>query len=279
LQPVTIRLFLAHGEPNGLRTAEISNWTGKAIACPRNKLIDLFAREEIKKAGVYCLTGTDPDSGDPALYIGEAESVGKRLKSHSDKDNWVHVVAFVSKDENLTKAHVKYLEGKLIKRAIEAGKAKLQNSTSSGAKLPEPDTAEMDVYLEKVYQLLPILGVDLFSSVASSAIDEKIALFCKIKGLTAKGKRTSNGFLVLKGSQAVLQHRPSSKWSKKRREELIEQGILVIENDYYVFSKDVEFTSPSTAGAMVRGGATNGLTAWKTSDGKSLKELEQDIKI
>ncbi|MFA5321927.1 MAG: GIY-YIG nuclease family protein [Smithella sp.] len=279
MQPATIKLFLAHGEPNGLRTAEISNWNGKAIACPRNKLIDLFAREEIQKAGIYCLTGTDPDSGYPALYIGEAESVGKRLKNHSDKDYWVHVVAFVSKDENLTKAHIKYIEGKLIERATEAGKAKLQNSTSSGAKLPEPDTAEMDVYLEKVYQLLPILGVDLFSSVSASTIDEKIVLFCKIKGLKAKGKRTSNGFLVFKGSQAILEHRPSSTWAKKRREELIEQGILLKENNYYIFTKDVEFTSPSTAGAMVRGGATNGLIAWKTADGKSLKELEQDVKI
>ena len=139
--------------------------------------------------------------------------------------------------------------------------------------------AEMDVYLEKVYQLLPILGVDLFVSVDAAAFDEKVTLYCKIKGLTAKGKRTPNGFLVFKGSQAVLKHRPSSKWSKKRREELIEKSILVQEDDYYVFSKDIEFTSPSTAGAMVRGGATNGLTAWKTSDGKSLKVLEKDLKI
>ena len=277
MQPATIRLFLAHGEPNGLRTAEISNWTGKAIACPRNKLADLFTREEIKKAGVYCLTGTDPDSGDPALYIGEAESVGKRLKGHSDKDYWIQVIAFVSKDENLTKAHVKYLEGKLIDRAIEVGKAKLQNSASSGAKLPESDTAEMDVYLEKVYQLLPILGVDLFVSTTASVIDENAILICRIKGLTAKGKRTPNGFIVFKGSQAVLQHRPSSKWSRKRREELIGQGILVKEDTHYVFSRDIEFTSPSTAGAMIRGGATNGLIVWKTSEGKTLKELEQGI--
>mgnify|MGYP001766989101 FL=1 len=277
MQPVTIKLFLAHGEPDGLRTAEISNWTGKAIACPRNKLADLFTREEIKKTGVYFLTGTDPDSGDPALYIGEAESVGKRLKGHSDKDYWIQVIAFVSKDENLTKAHVKYLEGKLIDRAIEVGKTKLQNSASSGAKLPEPDTTEMDVYLEKVYQLLPILGVDLFVSAAASIIDERPTLICKIKGLTAKGKRTPNGFLVFKGSQAVLQHRPSSKWSRKRREELIEQGILVKEDAHYVFSRDFEFTSPSTAGAMIRGGATNGLIVWKTSEGKTLKELEQGI--
>jgi hypothetical protein len=277
MQPATIKLFLAQGDPDGLRTAEISNWTGKAIVCPRSKLRDLIAREEMKKPGIYCLTGTDPISGEPALYIGEAESLAKRLKDHSDKDYWVQVITFISKDENLTKAHIKFLEGKLIERAAEVGKSKLQNASSSGAKLPESDIAEMNVYLEKVYQLFPILGVELFTSFSTPAIDEKTTLYCKIKGLTARGKRTAAGFLVYKGSQAVLQHRPSSKWSRKRREELVSRGVLVKENDHYVFSKDVEFGSPSTAGSMIRGGATNGLLAWKTSRGKTLKDVEQEI--
>ncbi len=136
MQPATIKIFLTHGVPDELRTAEISNWTGKAIACPRNKLKDLLAREEITSPGIYFLIGTDPETGNHALYIGEAESVGKRVKGHSDKDYWVNVVVFVSKDENLTKAHIKFLEGKLIERANEIGKAKLFNSASSGAKLP-----------------------------------------------------------------------------------------------------------------------------------------------
>ena len=32
LQAATIKLFLVHGSPNALRTAELSNWSGKAIA-------------------------------------------------------------------------------------------------------------------------------------------------------------------------------------------------------------------------------------------------------
>jgi len=277
LQPTTIKIFLVQGIPDGLRTAEISNWTGKAIACPRNQLSDLFTRDEISSPGVYFLTGTNPKSGEPALYIGEAESVRKRLKKQSDKDYWNNVVVFISKDENLTKAHVKYLEGKLITHAQEIGKAELLNSASSGAKLPESDTAEMDVFLEKIYQLLPILGVDLLTSIETTPLDEKKLLYCKIKGLVAKGRRTSNGFVVLKGSQAVLEHRPSAKWTRKKREDLIDSRVLVQEDDHYIFSKDFEFSSPSAAGAAVRGGATNGLKAWKTSDGKSLKELEKEI--
>lgn len=278
LQPTTIRIFLAHGVPDGLRTAEISNWTGKSVACPRSHLSDLLKRDEIASPGIYFLTGTDPDTGSPALYIGEAESVGKRLKGHSDKDYWINVIVFVSKDENLTKAHVKYLEGKLIERANEIGKAVLYNSLSSGAKLPEPDTAEMNVFLEKIYQLLPILGIDLFREIETLPPEVTQQLFCKIKGLVARGRRTPNGFVVFKGSQAVFKDRTSAiSTTRKKKEELVEAGILVQENDHYVFSRDFEFGSPSAAGAIVRGGSTNGLTVWRTADGKTLKELEKEI--
>ena len=37
----TIKLFLPHGDAKGLRTAEISNWTGKALAAPRTELVQL----------------------------------------------------------------------------------------------------------------------------------------------------------------------------------------------------------------------------------------------
>lgn len=277
MQAATIRIFLAHGIPDGLRTAEISNWTGKAIACPRSHLRDLLSRDEITRPGIYLLTGADPDTGAPAIYVGEAEKVGQRLKSHSDKDYWVNVIVFVSKDENLTKAHVKYLEGKLICRAEDVGKASLMNTSSSGAKLPESDTAEMDVFLDKIYQLLPILGVDLFTPLETTFLDEKQLLFCKIKGLVAKGRRTTSGFVVLKGSQAVFEHRRSATYTKTRRETLLNAGVLVEEKNHYVFSADVEFSSPSMAASVVRGGASNGLTSWKTTSGKSLKELEKEI--
>jgi hypothetical protein len=80
----TIKLFLVNGEPKRLRTAELSNWTGKAVAGPRSELDGVLAREESQKSGVYFLTGNDPESGKGAVYIGEAECVRDRLKSHLD---------------------------------------------------------------------------------------------------------------------------------------------------------------------------------------------------
>ncbi len=275
-QAATIKLFLVHGNPNGLRTAELSNWSGKAISAPRTEVIDLLKREELTNTGFYLLTGVSAESGEKAIYIGEAENVSNRLKNHASKDFWNAVTVFVSKDDNLTKAHIRYLEGKLILLANDVGSSVVMNSASSGSKLPESDAAEMDVFLEKCLQLLPVLGVSDFNQVLESQVSADNLLYCKIKGLIATGKRSANGFVVFSGSQAVLEDRKSSKTIKTKREELMAKGLLEVKGSCLVFNKDIEFGSPSTAGGIVRGGNTNGLISWKDSNGISLKDIEQN---
>ncbi len=143
MPPATIKIFLVHGEPKSLRTAELSNWPGKAVAGPRSEFEDVLTREESGASGVYFLTGTDPDSGRPAVYLGEEENIKDRIRSHVGKDFWNQVVFFVSKDENLTKAHIRYLEGKLIEKARSADRALVTNGQISGAKLPESDREDI----------------------------------------------------------------------------------------------------------------------------------------
>jgi len=273
-EPLSIKIFLVKGSASSLRTAEIFNWSGKAIACSRKELDELSKREEASRPGVYFLIGNDLDTGEPSAYVGEAEEVAKRLKQHISKEFWNQVIAFVSKDENLTKAHIRYLEGKLIELGLKAGKGVIQNSQSSGARLPEADQAEMDIFLDRILKLLPVMGTSLFSLPSEIAHTVEERLICKTKGLVAYGNRTENGFLVYKNSQAVLEDRKSSVRSRTRRDSLKEKGILKQEGDHLVFVNDHEFTSPSLAGATICGGATNGLTLWKTKAGKTLKELE-----
>jgi hypothetical protein len=275
----TIKIFLAHGDPKRLRTAELSNWTGKAVAGPRSEFDSVLAREESTNSGVYFLTGNDPETGKPALYIGEAESIKDRVKSHLEKDFWNQIVFFISKDENLTKAHIRYCEGRLIEISKTTGRAVIKNSQSSGSKLPESDREDMEVFLEKMQQLLPALGVELLVPAVSNTevATETELLSCEIKGLKAKGYLTPNGIVVLASSQAVLQPRESSTkypWSITLRDKLKEEGSLIENGDHLLFVKDVEFSSPSAAAAVIHGGQTNGLTAWKNKQNKSLKELE-----
>lgn len=276
----TIKLFLPFGEAKGVRTAEISNWSGKAIAAPRSDLEHFLAREELAKPGVYILLGADPENGKQMAYIGEAESVTDRIKQHKSKDFWNAAMAFVSKDENLTKSHIRYLEGRLIQTANSVGRYSIANNQASGAKLPESDLNDMEVFLERIAQLLPVLGSELLTPVVAIAqpIGAPPVLTCKMKGAIATGTRTPNGFVVMKGSTAVKQLRESTKtsgpWIISLRNQLLENGSLAEEKEFLVFTKDVEFASPSAAAAMVHAGNAAGPLAWKDPKGKTLKEIE-----
>ena len=276
----TLKIFLASGDPKRLRTAELSNWTGKAVASPRSEFDKIQAREESQNSGVYFLTGIEPDTNKNAIYVGEAECVKDRLKQHLSRDFWNNVVFFISKDENLTKAHIKYIEGRLIDAARQADRVVVLNSQASGARLPESDREDMEVFLGKMLQVLPVLGVEAFVQKTTSQEESTPSqiLNCAIKGLVATGYLTPNGIVVLKGSQAVLEERESaSKWPSvlSQRNRLIEDGTLIKQNGAYVFTKDVEFSSPSSAAATIHGGSANGLTAWVDREGKPLKQLQE----
>lgn len=275
MQHATIKLFLTTGYANGVRTAELANWTGKAIAGPRTELSALLKRKELDRPGVYFLLGVD-EADEPMIYIGEAENLRSRLPDHRKKDFWTSVIVFSSNDTNLTKAHVRYLEAALIDRAQAIGNAKLRNNKGGKSSLPESDLADMQVYLEKMIQLLPILGCTAFTE-PETATKQTTILHCRTGKVHAKGYRTSTGFLVLEGSTASLTTTAScAQGTIKRREKLNKKGILAAEGDLYRFTGNAEFTSPSSAATAIRGSSTNGLTQWKTEDGHTLKSLESD---
>ena len=162
----SIRLFLADGTPGGIITAEIMNWTGHVMVAPRSRLPDLIRRDEAKRTGVYFLLGDDPRGGyKPMLYIGETDAIGKRLKQHAQddtKDFWDRVYVVSSSDHNLSKAHVKYLESRLIAIAKRAGRATLHNGTTPDyTQLHEAEVAYMESFLEHIRLVLPVLGLDV----------------------------------------------------------------------------------------------------------------------
>ncbi len=274
MQAATIKLFLPTGDASGIRTAEISNWTGKAIAGPRTEIDTLLKRPELISPGIYILIGSD-ESGDSRIYIGEAECVKNRLKQHKDKEFWVQVMAFISKDENLTKGHIKYLESELIKKAIAVGKTTLENNQGGNAVLPESDIADMEVFLSKLYQLLPVLGTDVFTDVVQKKPTASNVLHLSRKGIHATGQRSANGFVVFKGSQAVEKETPSvPEIVTSLRSQMIERQALISVNGVYEFTTNIEFNSPSLAAGVLVGGSASGPAEWKNKNGKSLKDIE-----
>lgn len=276
----TIKLFLPRGDAKSLRTAEISNWTGKAIAAPRTELDGLLARKELDKAGVYLLIGSDPLTNAARAYIGEAEIIRERLKQHRSKEFWVSAIIFVSKDENLTKAHVRFLENRLLAEAEKVGRFKLEQNQAGGSRLPESDREDMEVFLARIRQLLPVLGCDILAPVAQSEARSQPGgvLYCRIKGAEGRGMRTADGFVVFEGSTAVKEERRSTEsylYLVAQRKQLVDDGTLGGKGEFLVFTKNVEFSSPSSAAVVIHGGSANGLTAWKNASGKTLKELDE----
>jgi hypothetical protein len=198
--PYSIRIFLPGGDPAGLRTIEKSNWTGAGLVIPRTTYADARSRRELKRAGIYILMGPPEESGLPRIYIGEGDPVGPRLDQHaSKKDFWISAITFTSKDENLNKAHVQYLEARLVELATKAKRCVLDNGNVPALpSLAEAEAADAEGFLAEIQLCLPLLGLSVFTPAAASPAGKPMQI--NAKGIAAKGVPTSEGCVVLAGS-------------------------------------------------------------------------------
>jgi len=276
----TIKIFLIDGEPNGLKTAELSNWVGQAIVIPRNKLKEIKERPECSKPSVYFLIGRESEEALlPTTYVGEAENLWKRLSTHdSSKDFWQTAVAFVSKDNNLTKAHVRYLESKCLSIADKAKRFNIENSADSSLpSLSEADMSEMEEFLENLKLLLSALGYPILQElVAKGQKNASDPIFiCKGKGALATGRMTNDGFVVYQGSTATTNiSKAVIDRNLKIIDKLLSNNYLKKKgDDLYIFVKDYVFNSPSAASDIIVGNSTSGWKKWKTKDGRLLEEV------
>lgn len=266
----SISLFLMDGTPDGVVACELFNWTGKGFKIPRSKLKELSGRQDLKKAGVYFLVGKDEEDHD-TVYIGEAEDVYKRLLQHQDKDFWSEALAYVSKDENLNKAHIKYLEFILHKTATETARYKIFNSnTPNCPSISEPDQAVMTEFAKNLELLVGTMGYKFFQKLTQSKVTKQEKYYISAaREAKATSVLTSEGIVVMKGSSVATSEVPSTPDAiSKKRKELSDSEVI----QDYKFTKDYLFSSPSTAAAVVMGRSANGLIEWKKEDGSSIKD-------
>ena len=276
-KPYSIRIFLPGGDPDGLRTIEKSNWSGAGIVMPRALMGEAKTRRELARTGVYVLVGPPEESGLARVYVGEGDPIKPRLEQHAvKKDFWTSCVAFTSKDENLNKAHVQYIEARLVTLATKAKRCVLENGTEPTLpSLSESDAADAEGFLSEMMLCFPLLGLSVFSAAAPIEKSAKL-LFLAAKGIKAEGMETHDGFVVRAGSGAVKGEVPSCHaFLREIRSALSSNGVLKPVGDAYTFTQDYVFQSPSTAAGVIQGRASNGRVEWKTKDGKTLKELQE----
>lgn len=274
----TIKIFLIDGDPNGRMSCELSNWSGKVYKIPRIKIKDCTDRADLASTGVYLLFGKNEDGKDQ-VYIGEAEAILKRLNQQlTSKDFWNEAIVFISKDENLNKAHIKYLENRLHDIAKVANRYKVDNSIiPTQSSISESDRAEMEEFIENIKMLVNTLGHKVFEEKREFKPKLKQATFLVkgARGAEGQGEPTSDGFVVFKNSKAAGSTVPSMTQNfLTLRQNLINQGVLGDRGEFLEFLDDYIFSSPSTASSIVLGRNSNGLTEWKLNNGKTLKDFE-----
>ncbi|MBX4887992.1 GIY-YIG nuclease family protein [Rhizobium bangladeshense] len=296
----TLKLYLVDGTPSGVITAELGVSSVRAAVASRTALPELIRREEATRTGVYLLVGPDPDlPGRQLVYVGEGDQVRTRLAYHDGdeaKEFFTRAVLIVSKDENLTKAHGRYLEGRIIAAIRNAGRAKLVNGTEPPFRgLPEPEIADMERVLDEIEILLPVLGFDVLRPAGHEAgetvptnevpretvstvtfgnntpalgaqADSPPVFIAVIKKAKARATERAGEFVVLEGSTAYREFQDSQSFPlRSLRQELLERGALVADRDSDLlrFTQDVSFSSPSAASSLVGGYSDSGPRTWK----------------
>jgi hypothetical protein len=290
IPPFSLRIFVAVGDPDGLRIVDRTNWNGKALVFPRAAWAQpsVATRPELQQTGVYLLLGQREDGEGDRLYIGEGDPIKPRLATHhsgkDQKDFWTRAICFVSMGQALNKAHVQFLEANLIRLAKQAKRVPLDlenKKNESEPTLSEADRADMQVFLAHMLGMLPVLGVHAFEQPPQASTISAPELTCKGKGkgLLARGYESTQGFVVKAGSQAAGQVVPSLlehfAGTVIKRQELIGLGVLFPQGSDYVFMQDFAFSSPSLASSVVLGRSSNGRLDWKDAQGRALKVLQE----
>ncbi len=276
-KPYSIKIFLPGGDPDGLRTIEKSNWSGAGLVIPRSLMGEAKNLPELERTGVYVLLGPPEESGLPRVYVGEGDPIKPRLQQHaSKKDFWTSCIVFTSSNNNLNKAHVQFIESRLVDLAQHAKRCGMDNGNApSLPSLSPADAAEADGFLEEMLLCFPVLGVSAFNAAAPAQRSAKL-VYLTSKGIKAEGMETLDGFVVRSGSGAVQGEVPSCHaYIKELRTGLIANGVLKRTGNNYNFTQDYTFSSPSTAAGVVQGRSANGRVHWKSKEGKTLKELQE----
>lgn len=281
----SLELYYIDGRPDGMLTAEMFNWTGHVLMTPRTQLAAALTRAESSYAGVYLLLGEK--EGEPLAYVGEGEDISARIKSHDvNKDWWTSAILVTSAGNKLNKAHVKFLEARLVEEARKIGRTSLDNGNApSRPGLSEADVSKMEAFLENLLLVLPAVRVDIFIQRQRSAAaikpslpatltpligSPRFVLTSKKHGLTAHAVVENGEFIVEAGSQARLEWagKEAVEMSSKRiHQELTKAGVLQPKGTHCVFTQAYAFTSPSAAADVVLGRSANGQEEWRTESG------------
>lgn len=293
-QGKSINLFLMDGTPTGRIKCTLANWTGVTYKIPRTELDKCKDRADLSQSGVYFLFGTTDETEENVVYIGQAgvrkngEGILYRLQEHKrnpDKDYWTEAVVLTTSNNSFGPTEISYLENRFCIMANQAKRYIIKNGNEpTSGNITEEKESELEEFIQYAKLTMGTLGYKVFEKLTTEKMiidqpeisnENDPLLYLKRKSrksnttIEAQCKQTSEGFVVLKGSHIETidsESIPQSIKDRRQKAQIDENGTL---------QEDVLFKSPSYAAAFVVGGFANGLTEWKTEDGKTLKVMEE----
>lgn len=276
-----IELFLVDGVVGGIATAEIAGWTGHVLYGPRAELARILKRDEARRNGVYLLLGDDDSAIEgTTCYVGRTETFQHRFQSHKSREAWDRCVLISAKDDAFNEGHWGYLEARLVDVARTAARSSLPNiQTPQPRKLSEAQASDMESFLAQLQIVLPVLGVNVLRSrkvktvqpAPPSQTSPTFRLQNVKSGVDALAQVSDGEFTMLEGSVVVGQWSATGKAESTRRsyasyramhEKLVADGSIAVEGRLGRLTRDIPFTSPSTAGAVALGRSCNGRISW-----------------
>lgn len=286
--PKTLQVFLMDGSPTGRLKCTLDNWTGQVYVVPRTSLNVRPRPDAFETTGVYLLLGQDPDTADDVVYVGQA--VGRangnglvgRIQEHvgaGRHDFWNRAVLLSTLGDTFGPTEVTYLEHLFHQLATRTGRYRVDNAnTPSDGNVTEEKRAELREYADKAQLVISALGHRVFEAVddqrkadpAPTSEAEDVVYTLKANDADAKGRPTSEGFVVFEGSRVAAGLRPSAPVGVRSARER-HQDVLSADG---VLTSDVLFSSSSAAAGFVAGGSVSGPASWRSPDGRSLAEHE-----
>ena len=274
----TLKLFLMDGDAAGRVKCSLANWTGIAYKIPRTALNKCKDIELLNQSGVYFLFGTDK-SDNAVVYIGQAgiRKNGKGLllriqESHPSVDYWTEAIMFTTTNNSFGPTEISYLENRFCNLAVQAGRYLVKNGNDPNpGNITEETESELEEFIDYAKIVMGALGHKVFEPLAPTADseNEEPVLYMEYGQGRATGKRTSDGFVVLKGS--IINPSTTKSCPEKTLKDRKKYADKIGKN--YTLTTDILFPSPSSAAGFIGGASLSGNALWKDAEGRSLKSL------
>lgn len=290
----SINLFLMDGDANGRMKCTLANWTGVAYKIPRTELDRCKERDDLKQSGVYFLFGKTEDTDEDVVYIGQAgarkngEGILNRLQEHKrnpEKDYWTEAIVFTTSNNSFGPTEISYLENRFCGLATQAKRYVVKNGNDpTPGNITEEKESELEEFIDNAKIIMGTLGHKVFvpiiipTTVSTTDVPATLTtdvsdeiLYFDHSGVKATGRRTSEGFVVFKGSQITAKLTKSCPDPTLRNREKYTDKI---DANFYLM-EDILFTSPSSAASFIGGASLSGNATWCNADGITLKKLEE----